>query len=103
MNDKKMQKCQEKAIEVIKKKYEPLMEGFTEDVNDVDELAVLMWMLAQRMVANSILINHHGGIDSGDTMLSILEGAQVYAQDGAAYIEAQVALYNMKNSDRGSK
>lgn len=103
MNDKKMQKCQEKAIEVIKKKYEPLMEGFTEDVNDVDELAVLMWMLAQRMVANSILINHHGGIESGDTMLSILEGAQVYAQDGAAYIEAQIALYNMKNSDRGSK
>ncbi len=103
MNDKQFKKCSDKAIEVIKKKYEPLMDGFTEDVNDVDELAVLMWMLAQRMVANSILLNHHGGVDSEKTMLSILRGAQVYAQDGAAYIEAQLALYNMKNSGRGSK
>jgi hypothetical protein len=101
MNTEQFKKCSAKAVEVMKKRYEPLMNGFIEDLNDVDELAVLMLMLAQRVVANSILLNQEGGVDSEKTMLSILEGSQLYAQDGAAYIEAQVALYKMKKSDRG--
>lgn len=103
MNSEQFKKCSAKAVEIMGKKYEPLMNGFLEDLNDVDELAVLMFMLAQRMVANSILLNQEGGVDPEQTMLSILEGSQLYVEDGAAYIEAQVALYNMKKSDRGSK
>ena len=103
MNSEQLKKCSDKAVEVMKKKYEPLMDGFLEDLNDMDELAVLMFMLAQRMVANSILLNQEGGVDPEQTMLSILEGSQLYVEDGAAYMETQVALYNMKKSDRGSK
>ena len=60
MNSEQLKKCSDKAVEVMKKKYEPLMDGFLEDLNDMDELAVLMFMLAQRMVANSILLNQIG-------------------------------------------
>lgn len=98
MTDEKFEKCSTKAIEILIKKYGPLMDEFLQNIKDIDELTILMNMLAQRMVANAILLNQNDGVIPEKTIVSIVDGSFAYVQDGAAYIETQVAINNIKKS-----